>query len=118
MRARRAENAEGRDTAVPCPGPPWARRRWQQLYRCLRRAQPGPERSGGTRPTPPSQLKWLFPTHHLELKEAPRNEAAEPLLHPTLTPASVRDVALEVFQDAQHVVDAVPGLTAARKLMP
>jgi hypothetical protein len=31
-----------------------ARRRWQQLYRCLRRTQPGPERSGGTRPRSPS----------------------------------------------------------------
>jgi hypothetical protein len=29
-----------------------ARRRWQQSYRCLRRAKPGPERSGGTRPPP------------------------------------------------------------------
>src|SRR4051812_14755949 len=27
-----------------------ARRGWQQSYRCLPRAQPGPERSGGTRP--------------------------------------------------------------------
>ena len=33
-------------------GAPGARRRWQQSYRCLRRAKPGPERSGGTRPHP------------------------------------------------------------------
>jgi hypothetical protein len=33
-----------------CPDAEGARRRWQQSYRCLRRAQPGPERSGGTRP--------------------------------------------------------------------
>ena len=31
--------------------PPWARRRWQRRYRCLRRAQPGPA-SAGTRPNP------------------------------------------------------------------
>src|SRR5215207_838281 len=52
MRARRAENAEGRDTAVPCPAPPWARRTWAQLYRALVRAQPGP-RLRGTRPKLP-----------------------------------------------------------------
>jgi hypothetical protein len=44
---------EGRDAAAT-----WgivaavARRRWAQFYRALRRAQPGPERSGGTRPNP------------------------------------------------------------------
>ncbi|MBB4639460.1 hypothetical protein FHS01_005535 [Longimicrobium terrae] len=50
---------EGRERGSRAPRPstgsgPWrepgARRRWQQLYRCLRRAQPGPERSAGTRP--------------------------------------------------------------------
>jgi hypothetical protein len=33
-----------------CPGAEGARRRWAQLYRALRRAQPDPERSGGARP--------------------------------------------------------------------
>src|SRR5205085_6820954 len=45
MRARRAGTA----AAGQFP-PPWARRGWQQSYRCLPRAQPGPERSAGTRP--------------------------------------------------------------------
>ena len=52
MRARRAETAERNGTAVPCRFAQPARRTWQQLYRCLVRAQPGPERSGGTRPKP------------------------------------------------------------------
>src|SRR3954462_2242468 len=38
------------------PGAAVARRGWQQRYRCLPRAQPGPERSGGTRPNPPFAL--------------------------------------------------------------
>jgi hypothetical protein len=33
--------------AVSCSPAQGARRRWQRLYRCLRRAQPDPERSGG-----------------------------------------------------------------------
>src|SRR4051794_1269430 len=38
------------------PGAPGARRRWQRSFRCLRRAKPGPERSGGTRPKPEAVL--------------------------------------------------------------
>ncbi len=34
-----------------CPDAEGARRRWQRLFRCLRRAQPGP-RLRGTRPNP------------------------------------------------------------------
>ena len=57
----RDSRPEGRGTAAPTPVPaigsiPGAagtRRRWQRSYRCLRRAKPGPERSGGTRPDPP-----------------------------------------------------------------
>jgi hypothetical protein len=41
----------GRHSSI-VPAAQGARRRWQRLYRCLRRAQPGPERSGGTRPNP------------------------------------------------------------------
>src|ERR687885_579513 len=57
MRARRAGTAAARGAPKPrhrgMPGaPPVARRGWAQLYRALPRAQPGPERSGGTRPHP------------------------------------------------------------------
>src|SRR5207253_10825728 len=45
MRARQGRDAAGRGF-----WPDAARRGWQQSYRCLPRAQPGPERSGGTRP--------------------------------------------------------------------
>src|SRR6202008_4490752 len=56
----RDSRPQGRDTGAPAsinrsaarPGAAVARRRWQQSYRCLRRAKPGPERSGGTRPNP------------------------------------------------------------------
>jgi hypothetical protein len=34
-----------------------ARRSWAALFAALLRAKPGPERSGGTRPSPP----WPFP---------------------------------------------------------
>src|SRR3712207_4464222 len=56
MRARRAgtpARAHDRRPDGRNRGAPEARRSWQRLYRCLLRAQPGPERSGGTRPTPP-----------------------------------------------------------------
>jgi len=33
-------------------GPPWARRRWQRRYRCLRRAQPGPAKRGHAQTQP------------------------------------------------------------------
>src|SRR3982751_2591098 len=36
-----------------------ARRGWHRSYRSLPRAQPGPERSGGTRPHP----QWSFAVH-------------------------------------------------------
>src|SRR5215207_9502141 len=52
MRARRAENPEQNRTAVSCGCAEGARRTWAQLYRALVRAQPGPERSAGTRPDP------------------------------------------------------------------
>jgi hypothetical protein len=55
-RHRRAVHGGGRSAWDP--GAPGARRRWQQLYRCLRRAQPGPERSGGTRPKRSAQLRF------------------------------------------------------------
>ena len=49
--------ASGRDTGAVrgggngwMPDAPGARRSWQQSYRCLLRAQPDPERSGGARP--------------------------------------------------------------------
>src|SRR5687767_7099469 len=67
MRARRAENPEQPATAVSWPDAQGARRRWQRLYRCLRRAQPGPERSGGTRPTPAVQS----PAHPRKLEVEP-----------------------------------------------
>src|SRR4051812_15098840 len=47
MRARRAGTV-----AVGQFPPTRARRGWAQWYRALPRAQPGPERSGGTRPDP------------------------------------------------------------------
>ena len=47
-RHRRAARG-GRDSEEG-RGAPGARRGWAQLYRALPRAQPGPERSGGTRP--------------------------------------------------------------------
>src|SRR3954451_6144916 len=59
MRARRAGNAAARAPklrqATGGRGPPRARRRWQQSYRCLRRAQPvlAPRRQ--TRPDPAVQ---------------------------------------------------------------
>ena len=45
---RRSRGAQ----AVSCSPAQGARRRWAQLYRALRRAQPDPERSGGARPHP------------------------------------------------------------------
>src|SRR4051812_11692446 len=53
MRARRAETAarpRGCRGIERNPGATAARRSWPQSYRGLLRAQPGPERSGGTRP--------------------------------------------------------------------
>src|SRR4051794_14809226 len=50
MRARRAET---RRRAVSAGA---SRRSWAALFAALLRAQPGPERSGGTRPNPPSVL--------------------------------------------------------------
>src|SRR4051812_45897682 len=56
MRARRAGTAAARfaetSDEMMAGAPPLARRGWQRRYRCLPRAQPGPERSGGTRPIP------------------------------------------------------------------
>jgi hypothetical protein len=48
-RRRARDQAEG---SMRARGAAVARRRWQRSYRCLRRAKPGPERSGGTRPNP------------------------------------------------------------------
>src|SRR5919199_638606 len=54
MRARRAGTAAARVASTSIEkkhgAPPLARRGRAQLYRALPRAQPGPERSGGTRP--------------------------------------------------------------------
>jgi hypothetical protein len=65
-RCVRDARPEGRDAAARDGGRGigWrdgaavARRGWQRRYRCLPRAQPGPERSGGTRPHP----RFLVPT--------------------------------------------------------
>src|SRR5262245_47652280 len=54
MRARRAETParpRRRCGVARALGATAARRSWPQSYRGLLRAQPGPERSGGTRPT-------------------------------------------------------------------
>jgi len=57
MRARRAGTAVARTGGILSPAanrgaPPLARRRWQQRYRCLRRAQPGVASKRQTRPNP------------------------------------------------------------------
>ncbi len=44
------ERGAGGQQQYRCPPAEWARRRWAQSYRALRRAQPDPERSGGARP--------------------------------------------------------------------
>jgi hypothetical protein len=54
-RPHRCSSSEAR------PGAPGARRRWQRSFRCQRRAKPGPERSGGTRPTPAASFPELRP---------------------------------------------------------
>src|SRR3954471_23663749 len=65
MRARRAGTPPRARRAVGIdgiPGAAVARRGWQRRYRCLPRAQPGPERSGGTRPAPrPSPFQDVVP---------------------------------------------------------
>src|SRR3954468_23152345 len=64
MRARRAgtpPRASGRFGSARMPGAAVARRGWAQLYRALPRAQPGPERSGGTRPTTQFALRAARP---------------------------------------------------------
>src|SRR5262245_38526165 len=61
MRARRAETparSRRRRGSAERPGATAARRSWPQSYRGLLRAQPGPERSGGTRPK--TQWQWQF----------------------------------------------------------
>src|SRR5213082_2417078 len=52
MRARRAGTATPRRFVAAA-----ARLRWARWYRALRSAQPGPERSGGTRPDPQFKLR-------------------------------------------------------------
>src|ERR1700741_2980119 len=55
MGARRAETParpRGGIGGAAGPGATVARRRWRALFARLLRAQPGPERSGGTRPNP------------------------------------------------------------------
>src|SRR5215510_9036024 len=65
MRARRAETpARPRQDrgSTARPGATAARRSWPQSYRGLLRAQPGPERSGGTRPN--QQFEVRRPRKH------------------------------------------------------
>src|SRR4051812_47865890 len=56
MRARRAGTPPQRQLVAVV-----ARRGWQRRYRCLPRAQPGPERSGGTRPSHAVRLSRTLP---------------------------------------------------------
>src|SRR3954471_23149752 len=74
MRARRAGTPPRARRAVGIdvmPGAAVARRGWQRRYRCLPRAQPGPERSGGTRPTPrPSPFQSFVPKPRMSVPAA------------------------------------------------
>src|SRR5690242_6486729 len=72
MRARRAETpARLRRSggSATTRGATAARRGWAQSYRALPRAQPGPERSAGTRPHPPFAVAVL--RHSLESEQVP-----------------------------------------------
>src|ERR1700741_3705297 len=72
-RHRRARADVGGDAERP--GATVARRRWQQSYRCLRRAKPGPERSGGTSPnTAVPFSKNRESTHHVEAGDLVEHE--------------------------------------------
>src|SRR5690349_7212416 len=65
MRARRAETParpRGDRGIARKHGATAARRGWAQSYRALPRAQPGPERSGGTRPHQPLTLTLPSPS--------------------------------------------------------
>src|SRR4051812_9493536 len=66
MRAREGRDTGGaaatmrrrRDEPPAETNPPGARRRWQQSYRCLRRAQPGWASKRPTRPNPAVPTTW------------------------------------------------------------
>src|SRR5215207_4849673 len=55
-----------------------ARRRWQRRYRCLRRAKPGPERSGGTRPHPALPSQAPAPIDHDPYDGETMSKATQP----------------------------------------
>src|SRR3712207_902373 len=127
MRARRAgtpPRRRGCRTIERIRGAAVARRGWQRRYRCLPRAQPGPERSGGTRPHPALDLPALClePWYDRSDRDALMAEAVEdrramvlrirelleggdlPALHDALTALHPSDLAdlLEALDDDER----------------
>ena len=90
-------------------GPPWARRRWQQSYRCLRRAQPVCASRRATRPNRPCGPPRERANGTLTGRTRPRGECKppEPFRAGRADPAQVGGASM-LDTAEKHVYDQSP----------